>query len=116
MACLPLHHIDHQVHTVRSQTNAAETAAASRLLTPRICRLPMPSAATRTGLSSPCILLSVAVLPVCIALVYLYLPLTVTQMADDLPASIYDISVKVGSCCVSVGDLLQSSSFLLLIS
>ncbi|TVU25797.1 hypothetical protein EJB05_28307 [Eragrostis curvula] len=54
----------------------------------------MKAAATRTGLSGPRILLSLAVLPVSIALLYFYIPPTVTNMADDLPASIYDIAVK----------------------
>ncbi|KAK3119901.1 hypothetical protein QOZ80_9AG0677450 [Eleusine coracana subsp. coracana] len=54
----------------------------------------MSAAATTIGLSTPWILLSLAILPVSIALVYLYLPPTVTHMADNVPASIYDNAVK----------------------
>ncbi|WVZ51393.1 hypothetical protein U9M48_002544 [Paspalum notatum var. saurae] len=54
----------------------------------------MISAATRSGVSSSRILLSLAVLALAIVLVSLSLAPTVPDMADDLPASIYDIAVK----------------------
>ncbi|KAL6660682.1 hypothetical protein ACP70R_001717 [Stipagrostis hirtigluma subsp. patula] len=50
----------------------------------------MIAAATRT----PRILLSLAVLALAVALASLSLPPKVPDMADDLPASIYDITVK----------------------
>lgn len=69
----------------------------------------MIAAATRGGFSGPRILLPLAVVALAIALVSRSL---VPDMADDLPASIYDITVKVGCCCFLIpGDLL---SFLLL--
>jgi len=49
--------------------------------------------ATR-GLRGPRLLLSVAVLVLAIALVFRSLTPAVPQMADDLPTSIYDITVK----------------------
>ncbi|XP_066338000.1 probable glutathione peroxidase 2 [Miscanthus floridulus] len=51
-------------------------------------------AATRGGLRGPRLLLSVAVLVLAIALVFRSLTPAVPQMADDLPTSIYDITVK----------------------
>jgi glutathione peroxidase len=68
----------------------------------------MIAAATRGGLSGPRILLSLAVLALAIAFVSRSRAPTVPDMADDLPASIYDIAVKVGSCCLLIrGDLLS---------
>jgi hypothetical protein len=57
----------------------------------------MTPAATSTGLCRARILLSLAVLPVSIALFYLYFPQTITHKADDVPASIYNIAVKVSN-------------------
>lgn len=57
-------------------------------------------AATRGGL--PRLLLSIAVLILAIALVFRYLTPAVPQMADDLPTSIYDITVKVGGRCLQI--------------
>ncbi|CAL4981287.1 unnamed protein product [Urochloa decumbens] len=54
----------------------------------------MIAAATRRGLGGSRILLSLAVLALAIALVFRSLAPTVPDMADDLPASIYDIAVK----------------------
>lgn len=65
-------------------------------------------AAARDGFSGPRILLSLAVIALAIAIVSRSLGPTVPDMADDLPASIYDIAVKVGSCCLLTrGDLLS---------
>jgi len=58
-------------------------------------------AATRGGLRGPRLLLSVAVLVLAIALVFRSLTPAVPQMADDLPTSIYDITVKVVVACRS---------------
>jgi len=55
---------------------------------------PMIAAATRGGLSGPRILLSLAVLAIPNAFVSRSCAPTVLDMADDLPASIYDIAVK----------------------
>ncbi|OEL27742.1 putative glutathione peroxidase 2 [Dichanthelium oligosanthes] len=54
----------------------------------------MIAAATRAGLSGHRILLSLAILALAIALVSRSSAPTVPDMADDLPASIYDIAVK----------------------
>ena len=64
----------------------------------------MIAAAPRGGLSGPRILLSLA-----IAFVSRSRAPTVPDMADDLPASIYDIAVKVGSCSLLMrgADLLS---------
>ena len=69
----------------------------------------MIAAATRGGLSVPRILLSLAVLAFAIAFVSRSRAPTVLDMADDLPASIYDIAVKVGSCSLLMrgADLLS---------
>lgn len=54
----------------------------------------MTAAATRSSLSGPQIW-SLAILALAIALVSLSFPAAPRDMADDLPASIYDIAVKV---------------------
>ncbi|CAN6362841.1 unnamed protein product [Urochloa humidicola] len=54
----------------------------------------MIAAATRGGLGGPRIFLSLAVLVLAITLVSRSLAPATTDMADDLPASIYDIAVK----------------------